>query len=120
MRFRHRRTYNVGPIFGLLAFLFVAAIPFTYNFGTGDSGTVTIDKVWTKLKNGEEYYLASDSNGNTYKIDDTFLRFHFDSSDVYALMLKNEGGTFDIDYYGWRVPFLSMYPNIYDARLAND
>ena len=45
--------------------------------------------------------------------DDTF-RAHWDSADTYAGL--HEGWTYDLDTAGFRVPILSKFPNMLDAR----
>ena len=49
-----------------------------------------------------------------YCVKDTLLFWRWDSSDMYGSL--HEGETYNIETVGWRVPLLSMYPNILEAK----
>ena len=57
-------------------------------------------------------YLIFTDQG-VYRNDDSFWHFKYNSSDVYGLLDKDKH--YDIKVYGWRIPILSMYPNIVKA-----
>ena len=48
----------------------------------------------------------------TYAVEDTVLFWRWDSSDVYGRLAI--GRTYRATLQGWRIPLLSMYPNILD------
>lgn len=54
-------------------------------------------------------YLVFTDEG-TFQVSDSLLIGRFDSSDVYGRF--REDRTYRFDVYGWRSPFLSMYPNV--------
>jgi len=58
-------------------------------------------------------YLIFTDNG-TYENTDTVFKGKFNSSDIYGDF--KEGETYDVTVWGWRVPFLSMYPNILEVN----
>ena len=60
---------------------------------------------------GSTYMIYTD-NG-VFRNDDSFWHLKYNSSDVYGLLDK--GKYYDIKVYGWRIPILSMYPNIVKA-----
>ena len=45
-----------------------------------------------------------------YQVSDTILFWEWDSSSKYNKL--DPGETYEVTVAGWRVPFLSMYPNI--------
>lgn len=61
---------------------------------------------------GCEYLVFTDQG--TFAIKDSFLIWRFDSSDVYGRI--KDGQSYEAEVIGWRIPFLSMYPNIVEAR----
>ena len=83
-----------------------------------NSYTVTVTGKERIYKSGEEasssYYLvfAKEPDGivKVFKNSDELLLGKFDSSNIQAGL--EIGGTYDVDVYGFRVPFLSMYENI--------
>lgn len=83
-----------------------------YVYGTEFTKTVTIeDFEATKGESGNKY-LFSDNRGNTYQVSDCWLRGIFSSTDIYFKVKKLKGKTVTITGYGWRIPFLSQYPNV--------
>lgn len=92
-----------------LGWLVFASVP----YWTHGSKTVTVTGVTTKRvteKAGvrDEYLVFTDDE--TYKNVDSVAYLKFNSSDIQGKLIQ--GGRFKIDYYGFRVPMLSMYKNI--------
>jgi hypothetical protein len=52
------------------------------------------------------------TEGEVFENSDCFIRGKFDSSDFYNQL--KDLGTFDVKTYGYRVPLLSMYKNVYE------
>jgi hypothetical protein len=71
----------------------------------GDSGS-SCDSV---------YLLFTDIT--TYKIEDSLVKFRFNSSDVYGRI--RVGQTCTATAYGWRIGFLSTYQNLFDIQCEN-
>lgn len=73
------------------------------------------------VKNGEDSgkYLVfgEDENGtvHTFEITDSWLRFRFNSSDIYASI--KPGNKYKFTVGGSRDHLLSWYPNIYEYKL---
>jgi prepilin-type N-terminal cleavage/methylation domain-containing protein len=57
-----------------------------------------------------KYLVYTDKT--TYQIDDTWVHWRWDSSDVYGKI--QAGKTYSCTLQGYRIPFLSMYPNVID------
>jgi len=101
----------------LLVFGAIFATPF-YVYLTGGSEEITVqnkERVCNRTENGNNcrYLIWTEENG-VYQNTDTLLRLKFNSSNVYGKFKTGE--TYKIDYYGWRIPFLSWYPNIYNVK----
>lgn len=73
---------------------------------------VTIDDKWVKYHNNNAKYLFSDKDGNVYCICDDWLIWLFNASDRYAEIKVNQ--TYEITFIGWRIHFISWYPNAID------
>jgi len=77
--------------------------------------TITVKEKWIKRSDDSgDRYMVSDTNGNVYEITDLFFAWRWNSSDLYAYI--DEGETYHIRTYGWRVPLFSWYPNIVEAH----
>lgn len=74
----------------------------------------------TLNQNRSKYLVYSiDDAGNSmvFEVTDSLLRLRFDSADTYNLIAI--GGKYEFTTGGYRVPPLSMYPNIYEIKLLN-
>ena len=49
-----------------------------------------------------------------FEVTDSLLKMRFDAADRYAAMLP--GHRYQLTTVGFRVPFLSLFPNVIDAR----
>ncbi|USL85101.1 hypothetical protein [Arthrobacter phage SWEP2] len=79
-----------------------------------DSQVCTVEeKDRTKNQDGSSDARVYTSCGVLAVADEPLL-LHFDSADTFASL--DEGKTYRLDTTGWRVPFLSMFPNIIDAQ----
>lgn len=68
-------------------------------------------EVTDKMVKNDVYLIYSKEN--TYEITDSLLRLRFNSSDLYGKI--EVGKTYQMTIGGKRRPFLSWYPNIYEA-----
>ena len=82
---------------------------------------ITVKEKWTKMVgSGEDLrglYLFSDMNGNVYSIEDTFWHFDFSAADRFAKIQPNM--TYKMWFFGWRIPYMSMYQNAYRIEEIN-
>ena len=85
--------------------------PFLYVYATQQDRKITIKKTERIITSyGEKSKYLIYAEDGVYENTDNILRMKFNSSDVYG-QLQN-GKTYMCDTYGWRVPLLSIYPNI--------
>jgi hypothetical protein len=79
--------------------------------------TVIDTGIKNDFKNGRYLIYCKDVDNETtvLEITDSFLKFRFDSSDVYPNILP--GHTYRFTVCGNRVHILSWYPNIYEYEL---
>ncbi len=82
---------------------------------------VTVQSKERVVINNSSKYLVytTDSNGESYvfEITDGLFKWRFDSADTYNLIQVGE--TYAFTACGYRVPIISMYPNIYEMYLIN-
>ncbi len=79
-------------------------------------GTVT-DKVVKNSKDESKYLIFTkdeDGNSQVFENVDSLLLTKFNSSDVYAQI--EIGETYKFETRGYRVPLLSLYPNIVECE----
>ena len=71
---------------------------------------ITISDKYVKRIGDNDVYLVVDENKNTYKVSDLFFNFKFNSTDIYNNL--EIGETYKVKISGFRIRFLSEYPNI--------
>ena len=80
--------------------------------------TVTVTEKTVKRYDGEDKFLVfaktEDGKVMVFENTDTWLELKFNSSDIQAKL--EAGKRYKVRVYGWRIPFLSMYPNIVKAQ----
>jgi len=96
--------------FAIIAFI-VLAIPIGYTALYYSAKKTMVSTVERKECVGKEGNYLIYCNNETFENDDLLFKGKFNSSDVYNQI--KEGKTYKFVVYGWRVPFFSMYRNIY-------
>jgi hypothetical protein len=69
----------------------------------------TVTKTWTQYSDGQTIYLIGTNKG-VFKDNDSFPYLKFNSSDFYNQV--KQGDAYNFEVTGWRIPFMSEWPNI--------
>jgi Protein of unknown function (DUF1523) len=107
-------NYIISGIVGITIIALIIAAPL-YHYGTDRDVTFTVNKterVMSKDGNSSKYLIFTDKG--VFENTDTFWYWKFNSSDIYGDM--RNGNTYTAHVYGWRIQFLSMYPNVISAN----
>lgn len=101
----------------IITFLFLIFWFPYYTSETISNAIITSKEV--KKTNGVDFYLLyikdSQWNWKTYKITDNIWHLQYRSSDLYLSVA--EWDTITFKNYWFRIPFMSMYENIYDIKV---
>jgi len=103
-----RKEAIVGISAIVLLILAVAGFALAW-FASEEEKIVTVKEKWVKYHGNDAKYLFSDTEGNVYCITDNIFLWRWDASNRYAKL--EEGKTYKIKFYGWRIPILSQYQN---------
>jgi len=109
---------DVINIFLLLLFLLLlisatTGYAFLY-YNSAMEKVITVKEKWVKYYGGGAKYLFSDTEGNVYSVEDSWLLLKFDASDRYAKL--EAGKTYRVRLYGWRIRLLSWYQNAVEVE----
>jgi hypothetical protein len=105
-------------VLGIFLVMAVIASDLFYTYGTKKEKVVKIKSLDHKLKksgSGEDAeikdtYMVFTENDGVFENVDAKMYWKFNSSDIQNALTA--GKEYTITYYGWRVPFLSWYPNV--------
>ncbi|UDF02521.1 DUF1523 family protein [Asticcacaulis sp. AND118] len=103
----------IFTVLGIIAFAVLGWA--TTPYWTAGQAVVEVTGTTTKREGGKDRYLVFTTSG-TYRNTDSLHYLKFDSSDLQGQL--NKPGRYRINYYGFRVPVLSMYKNITRAEAA--
>jgi|SaaInlV_100m_DNA_2_1039680.scaffolds.fasta_scaffold21540_1 hypothetical protein len=126
-RFRSNRLHFSEVLVLIAIVLIIATMMFSIvilPFLNVETNTITVTKVENIVDGKNSTYLLF-TESEVFENSDCFIRGKFDSSDFYNQF--KDLGTFEVKTYGYRIPFFSMYKNVYeitgkvpDAELTTD
>jgi len=102
-------TYKI--IFIIIAIIIIFQMIYAYS--TKTNKIITIKNLNYFRSSNKGYNLILDTNNNTYQITNSTYYLFFTSAELYQELEINK--TYNITYYGFRIPFMSMYPIIISA-----
>ena len=111
------RRESFGVVVGAIVVVAVVVIGLVISivYATSRSemaGCVVKDKEAVRSNDSNEYRVYTENCG-TLKVGDSVFIMRFDSADVYADI--DAGQAYDFKLQGFRIPVLSMFPNVIEA-----
>jgi hypothetical protein len=97
--------------------LVLIIINLIYAYATKKNKIITIKNSTYFRQSKYGYNLISDKDNNIYQVKNSIYYLFFNSAELYQQLEVNK--TYNITYYGYRIPFLNMYPNIITATIIN-
>jgi hypothetical protein len=88
-----------------------------YSYGTKNVATIEIEKTYIYTKNGFSDFMVIDKMGKHYNVGNNFWFWKWDSIEDWNRLNKND--KIDVKYYGYRIPLLGIFPNIYEIKNQN-
>jgi hypothetical protein len=95
---------TVGIIFGSHA---------CYAIGTKNQKTIRVKDKYVFTRNGFSEFMVIDHHNEHYNVNNSLWYWKWDSIEDWNHIAKNK--LISIHYYGWRIPILGIFPNIYQT-----
>ena len=96
----------------LIVLFFVSSA--IYSYATYFTKTITV-KEKDSLRGGKYgQNVISDTDGNIYTITNTIFYLFYTSTELYTELAENK--KYQISGYGYRIPFLGLFPSIISAK----
>lgn len=83
-----------------------------YAYGTSKIENSIIIKKYKMVRGGFTDFMVVDKQGKHYNVNNSLWYWKWDSVEDWNNI--KEGDELKIKYYGWRIPFLGIFPNIYN------
>lgn len=122
---RNKFMFRLVPIMmvviGVLAVIGVIGVIFTVGSGTfvtsQETGCVVEDKDRTTDRDGNSQMRIYTENCGVLSVKDNIFIGQVDSANIYGSIKPGE--TYDFTTKGYRIPLLSMFPNISEVTPSN-
>ena len=93
------------------------SIGITYGHGAFALATnvreeICITKKYKYDTNGFTNFMIVDDKGRHFNVNNSFWYWKWDSIEDWANIETNTNKKININYYGYRIPFLGMFPNV--------
>lgn len=108
-RYRRSSSPKSGVLLVVLLIIGLVGVSFVFQYSTEETITITVNDKERINNQDSSYYLVFADEGE-FKIEDTIAYGNFSSSSLYGKL--KAGNKYRVKITGWRVGFMSTYPNI--------
>lgn len=109
------RDFILDHLYGVVVFALIVVVIFVCSIPAMHVENYTVEITKTEITGGDDYMVfGKDSMGQTktFTLNDSFWHGSWNTADMYAQL--EVGQTYQFRATGWRIPFLSAFPNIID------
>ena len=103
-------------IFFIILILFIINVIYVYSTKKNKIITIKNSTYFGQSKYG--FNLIIDKDNNVYQVKNSIYYLFFNYAELYQQLEINK--TYNITYYGYRIPFINAYPNIINASIVNN
>lgn len=107
--FKHLVGPNKAPIYAI-----IAAPHLIYVASTRNEDEIVIHNKYKFTCNGFTNFMIIDQTGKHYNVNNSLWFWKWDSVEDWCKL--NKGDKINIQYYGYRIPFLGVFPNIVNTN----
>lgn len=103
------------PTFDQFFFLgTIVTVHMSYAYMTKNEKTCIVDKKYQFTRNGFTEFMIIDKDNNHFNINNSLWYWKFNSIEDWNAIKPNQ--KIIINYYGFRIPILGLFPNVYRYR----
>lgn len=81
-----------------------------YAYGTGNKEDIKICNKYNMVNKGDTQFMIVDDKGRHFNVNNSLWYWKWDSVEDWESMKKDD--MLNVKYYGFRSPFLGLFPNI--------
>lgn len=111
---KYKNLDNDKRLFKSFLFICGSFIHLSYSLGTSDYKYSKIIKKYKMVRNGFTDFMIITDDEKHYNVNNSLWYWKWNSIEDFHKM--QEGDTIYFNYYGWRIDFLGIFPNIYYYR----
>ena len=91
----------------------------SFALGTNKREKICVTKKYTYVVNGYTNFMIIDDKGRHFNINNSFWYWKWDAIEEWNNIDEKET-TLVVSYYGYRIPFLGLFPNVVDISTQLD
>jgi len=110
--FRNSKDLSAHDQFLFLGTIITSHISYAYI--TKNEKTLIVDKKYQFTRNGFTEFMIVDRENNHYNINNSIWYWKFNSIEDWNAIKTNQ--KINVCYYGFRIPILGLFPNVYRYR----
>ena len=96
--------------YSILALSFMGGIHAIYAYSTNNKEDIKISNKYQIVNKGETQLMIVDDKGRHFNVNNSLWYWKWDSIEDWEKI--NKGDSLKVKYYGFRSPFLGLFPNI--------
>jgi hypothetical protein len=89
-----------------------------YAYGTKSTDVIKVSNSYMYTQNGYTQFMIIDKSGKHYNVNNSFWYWKWNSIEDWHKI--NTADVIHVKYYGLRIPFLGMFPNIVSCQNIQD
>jgi hypothetical protein len=101
-------------IIKMLYFSILCSGHLVYATTTKKNEEITVSNKYTMVRNGFTDFMVIDNHGRHFNVNNSIWFNKWDSIEDWNKI--NEKKSYNVKYYGWRMPLLGIFPNIVDTK----
>jgi len=114
--YENKKLNKDSILINSLLFMSGSFLHLTYSLGTSNYKYSKIIKKYKIVRNGFTDFMIITNDEKHYNVNNSLWYWKWNSIEDWHKM--QEGDTIYFDYYGWRIDFLGIFPNIYYYRYS--
>ena len=83
-----------------------------FALGTNKTEEICVTKKYTYVVNGYTNFMIVDDNGRHFNVNNSFWYWKWDAIEEWNNIQEQKETTLFVSYYGYRIPFLGLFPNL--------
>lgn len=89
-----------------------------YAYSTEEKDVITVTKKYKMNRGGYTDFMVVDDKGRHFNVNNSLWYWKWDSIEDWHRIEEKSDEKLLIRYYGWRMPVLGLFPNIYISNRA--
>jgi hypothetical protein len=97
--------------------LLIGGVHGLYSLSTEKNEEIKVENKYKMVNYGFTNFMVVDNKGRHFNVNNSFWYWKWDGIEEWENI--DWGSKIVAKYYGWRVPFLGLFPNIVDTKKVN-